>query len=231
MPTSSDRPRFEFRWLDDEIAYMAVNTFNDPGVVDDFQAVLPELYRAKALVIDIRKNGGGNSSNGYKIAAYLTDDTLETSAWKTRENVAAFKAWGRYNERYQDYSDMNAWHDGGTHGELEPAEGRRLIVPTVVLQENATFSAAEDFLVAIEQITTIGRPTGGSTGQPLVIELPGGGFVNICTKRDTYPDGRDFVGIGIAPDIFVEQTIEDVRQGRDPALDRAVELLQEELPE
>jgi C-terminal processing protease CtpA/Prc len=129
---------------------------------------------------------------------------------------------------------MNAWHDGGTHGELEPAEGRRLIVPTVVLQENATFSAAEDFLVAIEkvpQITTIGRPTGGSTGQPLVIELPGGGFVNICTKRDTYPDGRDFVGIGIAPDIFVEQTIEDVRQGRDPALDRAVELLQEELPE
>jgi C-terminal processing protease CtpA/Prc len=234
MPTSSDRPRFEFRWLDDEIAYMAVNTFNDPGVVDDFQAVLPELYRAKALVIDIRKNGGGNSSNGYKIAAYLTDDTLETSAWKTRENVAAFKAWGRYNERYQDYSDMNAWHDGGTHGELEPAEGRRLIVPTVVLQENATFSAAEDFLVAIEkvpQITTIGRPTGGSTGQPLVIELPGGGFVNICTKRDTYPDGRDFVGIGIAPDVFVEQTIEDFWQGRDPALDRAVELLQEELPE
>ena len=51
--------------------------------------------------------------------------------------------------------------------------------------------------------------------------------MNICTKRDTYPDGRDFVGIGIAPDIFVEQTIEDVRQGRDPALDRAVELLKE----
>jgi hypothetical protein len=146
LPTSSDRPRFEFRWLDGEIAYMALNTFNDPGVVDDFQAVLPELYGAKALVIDIRNNGGGNSSNGYKIAAYLTDDTLETSAWKTRENVAAFKAWGRYNERYQAYNDMNAWHDGGTHGELEPAEGRRLIVPTVVLQENATYRAAGRWL-------------------------------------------------------------------------------------
>jgi C-terminal processing protease CtpA/Prc len=220
--------------LDDDIAYVALNTFNDAGVVDDFEAALPELYRAKALVVDIRKNGGGNSNNGYRIAAYLTDDTLQTSAWKTREHVAAYKAWGRFSERYRDYNQMNAWRDGGTHGAVPPAEGRRLIVPTVVLQEHATFSAAEDFLVAIEaipQITTIGRPSGGSTGQPLSLVLPGGGRANICTKRDTYPDGRDFVGIGIAPDIFVEPTVEDFQQGRDPALDRAVELLRGQMTE
>jgi len=228
LPTRSSRPRFEFRWLEDDIAYIAVNTFNDAGVVDDFEAALPQLYRAKALVVDIRSNGGGNSINGYRIAAYMTDDTLKTSAWKTREHIAAYKAWGRFNERYNDYAEMNAWYDGGTHGEVAPAEGRRLIVPTVVLQEHATFSAAEDFLIAIEkipQITTIGRPSGGSTGQPLALELPGGGRANICTKRDTYSDGRDFVGIGIAPDIFVEATIEDVQSGRDPALERAVQLL------
>jgi C-terminal processing protease CtpA/Prc len=197
----------------------------------DFEAALPDLYRAKALIVDIRKNGGGNSNNGYGIAAYLTDDTLQASAWKTREHVAAYKAWGRFSERYQDYNQMNAWR-GGTHGAVPPAEGRRLIVPTVVLQEHATFSAAEDFLVAIEaipQITTIGRPSGGSTGQPLSLELPGGGRANICTKRDTYPDGRDFVGIGITPGIFVEPTVEDFQQGRDPALDRAIELLRSQL--
>lgn len=234
LPTRSTGPRFEFRWLDDEVAYVAVNTFNDEGVVDDFEAALPELYRAKALVVDIRKNGGGNSANGYRIAAYLTDDTLQTSAWKTREHVAAYKAWGRFTERYRDYDQMQAWRDGGTHGAVPPAEGRRLIVPTVVLQEHATFSAAEDFLVAIEaipQITTVGRPSGGSTGQPLALELPGGGRANICSKRDTYPDGRDFVGIGIAPDIFVEPTVGDVQRGRDPALDRAVELLRRQLSE
>jgi C-terminal processing protease CtpA/Prc len=129
---------------------------------------------------------------------------------------------------------MNAWYDGGTHGAVAPAEGRRLIVPTVVLQEHATFSAAEDFLIAIEkipQITTVGRPSGGSTGQPLGIDLPGGGRANICTKRDTYPDGRDFVGIGIAPDIFVEARVEDVQKSRDPALDRALELLRSQLSE
>jgi C-terminal processing protease CtpA/Prc len=232
-PTRSTRPRFEFRWLDDDIAYVALNTFNAESVVDDFEAALPELYRAKALVVDIRKNGGGNSNNGYRVAAYLTDDTLQASAWKTREHVAAYKAWGRFSKRYQDYNQMNAWR-GGTHGAVPPAEGRRLIVPTVVLQEHATFSAAEDFLIAIEaipQITTIGRPSGGSTGQPLSLELPGGGRANICTKRDTYPDGRDFVGIGIAPEIFVEPTVEDFQRGRDPALDRAVEFLRGQIPE
>jgi C-terminal processing protease CtpA/Prc len=234
LPTRSTRPRFDFRWLDDDIAYVAVNTFNDEGVVDDFEAALPELYRAKALVVDIRKNGGGNSSNGYGIAAYLTNDTLQTSAWKTREHVAAYKAWGRFSDKYRNYFRMNAWRDGGTHGPVPPAEGHRLIVPTVVLQDHATFSAAEDFLVAIDaipQITTIGRPSGGSTGQPLSIDLPGGGHANICSKRDTYPDGRDFVGIGIAPDIVVEPTVEDVQRGRDPALERAVELLRSRLSE
>lgn len=228
LPTRSTRPRFELRWLDDDVAYVAVNTFSDEGVVDDFEKALPELYRAQALVVDIRKNGGGSSSNGYGIAAYLTNDTLQTSAWKTREHVAAYKAWGRFSEKYRDYFEMDAWRDGGTHGPVPPAEGRRLIVPTVVLQDHATFSAAEDFLVAIDaipQITTIGRPSGGSTGQPLSIGLPGGGQANICTKRDTYPDGREFVGLGIAPDIVVEPTVEDVQQGRDPALERALELL------
>ena len=45
----------------------------------------------------------------------------------------------------------------------------------------------------------------------LALQLPGGGRANICSKRDTYPDGRDFVGVGIAPDIVVEPTVENWR--------------------
>ncbi len=234
LPTRSARPRFEFRWLDDEIAYVALNTFNDAQVVEDFEAALPELYRADALVIDIRHNSGGSSGNGYSIAAYLTDDTLQTSGWRTREHVAAYKAWGRWSEDRQEYFQMNAWHEGGTHGAVAPADAQRVIVPTVVLQEHVTYSAAEDFLVAIDgipHISTAGRPSGGSTGQPLTLDLPGGGTARVCTKRDTYPDGRDFVGIGIAPDVVVEPTIEDVQAGRDPALEKAVELLRGRLAE
>jgi carboxyl-terminal processing protease len=181
----------------------------------------------------VRRNGGGNSSVGYRIAAWLTNDTLETSRWRTREHRAAPKAWGRFGSpAHVAYGEMNAWYDGGTHGRIPPAAGARIIVPTIVLQDHDTYSAAEDFLVAIDavpHITTLGRPSGGSTGQPLVLDLPGGGGARIVTKRDTYPDGRDFVGIGALPDVTVEPTLAGLRAGRDEQLERALDLLRAKL--
>ena len=233
-PTRSTRARFEFRWLENDVAYVAVNTFNDTNVVADFQTALPDLYDARALIMDIRRNGGGNSNNGYRIAAYLTDDTLQTSRWSSRQHVAVYKEWGRWNENYAEYADMEAWLDGGTHGGVPPANAERLIVPTAVLQGHDTFSAAEDFLVAVDAIphvTTVGQATGGSTGQPLRVDLPGGGRAAICAKRDTFVDGREFVGSGVRPDVQIELTVEDVQQGRDPVLEAAVELLEGRLKE
>ena len=69
----------------------------------------------------------------------------------------------------------------------------------------------------------IGQPSGGSTGQPLVITLPGGGMLGICTKHDSMPDGTEFVGVGVQPDIPVVPTVADVRAKRDATLLRAVE--------
>ncbi|UUZ51516.1 hypothetical protein LP420_20445 [Massilia sp. B-10] len=52
--------------------------------------------------------------------------------------------------------------------------------------------------------------------------MPGGGMARVCVKLDTYPDGRSFVGKGIAPDIEVKPSVDDVRSGRDAALERAL---------
>jgi C-terminal processing protease CtpA/Prc len=93
-----------------------------------------------------------------------------------------------------------------------------------------TFSAAEDFAMAFDVMKRgilVGEATAGSTGQPLVFDLPGGGTARICVKRDSYPDGREFVGKGIQPTIVVAPTVADLRAGRDPVLERAVAALQE----
>jgi len=74
-------------------------------------------------------------------------------------------------------------------------------------------------------IPAVGEATGGSTGQPLVFRLPGGGLERICVKRDVCADGREFVGKGIQPTIEVARTPEDFRAGRDAALARAVKEL------
>ena len=89
----------------------------------------------------------------------------------------------------------------------------------------ATFSAAEDFAVAFDSMqrgTLVGQATGGSTGQPLLIKLPGGGSARICTKQDSYPDGRAFVGVGVQPQHIVKQTMEGLRAGRDEVLEAAL---------
>jgi C-terminal processing protease CtpA/Prc len=71
----------------------------------------------------------------------------------------------------------------------------------------------------------VGETTAGSTGQPLPFQLPGDGSARICTLDVTYPDGRVFEGVGIPPQVKVSQTITDIRQGKDAALERAVEIL------
>lgn len=71
----------------------------------------------------------------------------------------------------------------------------------------------------------IGENSHGSTGQPLMFDLPGGGAARVCTKKDTYPDGREFVGYGIKPDIEVKSTVNDFINNNDPIIKKAIEYL------
>jgi len=94
-----------------------------------------------------------------------------------------------------------------------------------VLTSARTYSAAEDFAVAFDTMQRgriVGEATGGSTGQPLILNLPGGVMARICTKRDTYSDGREFVGVGVQPQVVVHPTVADFRAGRDTVLEAAL---------
>ncbi len=83
------------------------------------------------------------------------------------------------------------------------------------------------FAAGLDRFVTVGEPTWGSTGQPQKFDLPGGGRARICTKRDTYPDGRDFVGYGIKPKVPVERTPESLIGNEDPVLEKGVEVLKD----
>jgi C-terminal processing protease CtpA/Prc len=48
--------------------------------------------------------------------------------------------------------------------------------------------------------------------------------LRIAANRYLFPDGSEFEGIGIEPDIEVHTTIEDLKAGRDPVLERALQL-------
>ncbi|THH41733.1 S41 family peptidase [Neolewinella litorea] len=227
-----------FRMLDATTGYLALNTFMLDEVVDSFDLYRPLLEKCQSLVIDLRENGGGNSTTGYAILEHFTRKPLLTSKWRTREHRAAYKAWGYWpahadprptDEGAQEvirYYEGNQWFESPPDT-IYPAEVV-FDLPVIVLVSHQTGSAAEDFLVAADalpQFTFVGEPSFGSTGQPLFVDLPGGGQARICTKRDTYPDGREFVGPGVQVDVAVAPTVADYLAGKDVVLERALTLV------
>jgi C-terminal processing protease CtpA/Prc len=231
-------PLSEFRMLDDGVAYMALNDFSPSEIVDAFRASLPELAAAAAIIIDLRNNGGGNSNNSSAIVGHFTSEPFRGASWRTPINDAVFRAWGKASEKYDFLDEYKEYYFGHVYRSVEatehqPSDGITLKAPTLVLIGRKTASAAEDFLIMadeIEQITTMGEPTHGSTGQPLGLELPGGGSARISAKRDFYPDGREFIGRGIQPDILIRASVEDIRAGRDIVLESALDYLVQSRP-
>ncbi len=208
---------FQCREVEDGILYISLRSFTSDEIVEKFGDVFAEVLRAEGLLLDLRDNGGGSSNNGYGIIKFLIDRAIKSSRWKTPQYRAAYEAWGRDQE----------WHHGD-HGTIRPRWGGRYSGPVVVLIGPGTVSAAEDFVVALDaadRVTLVGSKTAGTTGQPLMLELPQGGGARICTKRDVYPDGREFVGIGIAPDVEVVPSRADIASGRDAVLEEGVKVL------
>lgn len=239
-PPFENRALLDFKWLENNIAYVSLNSFSDPKIDTLFIDKLPELYKAEKLIIDLRYNGGGSTNIGYQILQYLTnDDVLLGSRTFSRLHIPSFKAWGMWTEAKDTIGNEWAtqeflsfhdqfYHEFPYHADSISLDAKRIVVPTVVLIGHNTASAAEDFLIAADKqahFTKIGEPTFGSTGQPMMFDLPGGGSARVCTKKDTYPDGRPFVGVGIQPDIEVKRTLQDYIENRDVVLERAIEFL------
>jgi len=207
--------RFELKELPGNIAYIGLSDFSNPEVVTRFESNLDHLLNEKAWIIDLRFNGGGSSNIGYRILAHFIDSAAERSSWRTREYKPAFEAWG----------EPQTYYDGQPEN-IEPAPGPRYGGPIYVLTSASTCSAAEDFLIPLKmakRITIVGEPTCGSTGQPLQFSIYGA-FARVCTKWDRFPDGTEFVGIGVLPDIRSARSARDVELGNDTVLKQALAL-------
>ena len=234
---------FEFKWINDDVVYIALNSFSSWEIMDSFSEKFQEIQKAKKLIIDLRKNGGGEGNIGREIIKYLTNDTiLYSSKSKSRLHIPTYKAWGKYTkaqdtlrgnwqkQSYLSYKDEFYYDFPYQPYSTSNLDITRIELPTAILIGHNTASAAEDFLIYAdnqENMTKIGEPTFGSTGQPMIFDLPNGGFDRVCTKKDTYPDGREFVGFGIKPDIEIKMTLTDYMKNKDPVLEKAIEYLNE----
>lgn len=175
VPEPAAPPPFEMRWIGGgDIALVVLNTFNDTIVYHAFEEALPELGRARGLVLDVRRNYGGVSPYGYRIVSWITDDTLRAPEWETPEHRAVLKAWGQWDMRHAAYAAMDGWFRDALDP-IAPATGDRLVVPTVVLQDQGSFSAAEDFVAVVREIPHVTTEAYGRRDRPAPVLRPSWG--------------------------------------------------------
>jgi len=100
--------------------------------------------------------------------------------------------------------------------------------PLVVLIGPGSASAAEITAAAVQDHKRgklIGRTTNGAVVPGQWFDLPDGGKMMIPVSDFVRSNGRRIEGFGVEPDIWVLPTLDDVRAGRDPVLERAVQEL------
>jgi carboxyl-terminal processing protease len=130
---------FQFKVLPGRIGYVALNSFEDNNISTQFLLAFDKIAETNALILDLRNNGGGNSSVFMSTLATLIDKPISFEFWQTRDYKPIFRAWGR------PITMMSA-----PGGDLSPDPAHHYSKPIIVLSSPRTFSAAEDFLVAFD---------------------------------------------------------------------------------
>ena len=193
----------------DGLGYVNIWALEKPELPGAFDEVLERLKDTKALIIDLRFNGGGGEDLALPIA-------------------------GRFTDSPKVYSSSR-YRNGGRHEQLTPKMERkferrgpwRYDRPVAVLCGQKTMSSAESFVLMLAQcpqVTTLGDRTAGSSANPRRHEIQGV-TVNLPRWLDLDPQGKPIDGVGVAPMVPVKASAKDFTADRDPVLEAALEFL------
>lgn len=231
--TTSTLP-LDIQYLKDNIAYIRLSSCLQQykNMVDSvFTASLPELRKAKGLILDLRGNRGGSDVIWHNIAYHLIPETKfdHKGKWLSKKYIASYKMWGKYDPQLKDYFNGTAMQEI-MHAPYmsEINDSLKLHQPLIVISGKHVASAAEDFLLVLKETkraTIVGGPSVGCIGEPMFIPLLNDFGVMICAKKYVNPDGSQPNLTGILPDIQVEPSYAAYLEGRDNVLEQAIKEL------
>ncbi len=186
--------------LSGNIGYLELRGFLDPEAgAETVAAAMSFLANTDALIIDLRKNGGGSPHMVQLLCSYF---------FPAEPKVHLNSLYWRKGDKTDEFWTLK-----------DVAGPRYLDKPIYLLTSKLTFSAAEEFsynLKNLKRVTIVGETTGGGAhpggGVPLgdhfIVFVPTGRAINPITKTN-------WEGTGVAPDVAVDAEM---------ALDKAREL-------
>ena len=199
----------KYNILPDSIGYVYVESFSGGFNTNNLTLMLYNMRECKAIILDIRNNGGGMITSAEKLASIFINEEIHYGYMQHKTGK------GHY-----DLSDPEPLY-------LEPSQGARWLRPVVVLTNRSVYSAANHFVMIMRQlphVAIMGDKTGGGSGMPLNSTLPNGWRVRLsaCPTLDLNYIHTEF---GIEPHIKVDMTSNDWNKGRDTIIETAKSLI------
>jgi hypothetical protein len=173
--------------LDGNVGYLEITGFMGlPGYQDVVVDALRFLSRTDAVIIDLRRNGGGSGEMSHFVFSHFLD-SVPVNTISVRRRPPAQPV---------------------VRQSLAAVPGpRRTATPLYLLTSRNTASAAEEFSFVLKnqkRVTTVGGRTAGA-GHMVTSTAAGHGFtVSISITRVSDPvTGKEWEGTGVAADIAV----------------------------
>jgi len=211
MPTEDEQPLYYYTWVQSNIdkvdkatkgkvGYIHVPDMGVPGLNEFVKHFYPQL-RKKAVIIDVRGNGGGN------VSPMLIERLARQMVWMemARNTIA------RPDPEAMIVGPKVCLIDefSASDGDLFPYRFRKTNLGKLIGK----------------------RTWGGVVGIRGTLPLLDGGFLNKPEFAPYSEDGKDWIieGRGVEPDIYVDNDPAKEYAGIDEQLNKAVEVILEEL--
>ncbi len=227
------------RWLtQDSIAYIRIPSFAEPVFEEKALAYLLQFGKANTLIIDVRNNAGGLIPR--RLLKALMDRTYRDWKETTPVHISMLELSDKINQRDhtkempdfdKGYMAASAALFGRSQlewgGNLVPPDGPVFHGQIVFLVDGGCASACEELVGPFKDNhrgSLVGETTEGSSGPGFMQDLGDGMRISISAKRQYFPDGTEFEGVGIKADVEISPSLEDLKARRDVALEKAIEL-------
>jgi len=196
-------PIISWGMKDDNIAYIRIYQFTS-NLPSKFRGVVSEILKnnAKKIILDVRNNPGG----------YL-ESAVDVASWFLPKGSVVLK------EELKD-KELDDYKSSGYSGLQN--------FPVVILVNNGSASASEILAGALRDIKgvkLVGEKTFGKGSVQQVETFSDDSSLKITVAKWLTPSGISIADEGLTPDVEVKLTEDDYSTGRDPQLDKAIELL------
>lgn len=187
------------------IGYIHLYNFYERAPMLFYQAALQLSFNnPKGIILDLRDNPGG----------YL-DTSVNLAGWFLPSGKLVVTEEFRSGEK----EELNARGNGFYKD-----------IPVVVLINQGSASASEILAGALRDqrgIKLVGKKSFGKGTVQELMNLPGGSLLKVTVAHWRMPGGGLIEKNGITPDYEIEVTEDDIKNKKDPQLEKAMQVLKE----